>query len=82
MIKAKYRKYLKHAENVRRKVYLPDMTESFARGVEYAGLIANEAVDISNETKGKQDTVETQFNSVQQELTDKDPIDAPEIINS
>lgn len=33
----------KHAENVRRKVYLQDMTESFARGVEYAGLIANEA---------------------------------------
>lgn len=70
----------KHAENVRRKVYLPDMTESFARGVEYAGLIASEAVDISNETKGRQDTVETQFNSIQQELTDKDPISAPEII--
>lgn len=70
----------KHAENVRRKAYLPDMTESFARGLEYAGLIANEAVDISNETKGRQDTVETQFNSVQQELTDKDPISAPELI--
>lgn len=70
----------KHAENVRRKVYLPDMTESFARGVEYAGLIASEAVDISDETKERQDTVETQFNSVQQELTDKDPISAPEII--
>ncbi len=34
-----------HAENVRRKVYLPDMTESFARGVEYAGLIASEAIN-------------------------------------
>lgn len=33
----------KHAENVRRKVYLPDMTESFARGVEYAGLMSSEA---------------------------------------
>lgn len=33
----------KHAENVRRKVYLPDMTESFARGVEYAGLVSSEA---------------------------------------
>lgn len=70
----------KHAENVRRKVYLPDMTESFARGVEYTGLIASEAVGISNETKERQNTVETQFNSVQQELTDKDPISAPEII--
>lgn len=70
----------KHAENVRRKVYLPDMTESFARGVEYAGLIASEAVDISNETKDRQDSVESQFNSVQQELTDKDVISAPEII--
>ncbi len=70
----------KYAENVRRKAYLPDMTESFARGVEYAGLIAREAVGISNETKGRQDTVETQFNSVQHELTDKDPISAPEII--
>lgn len=38
----------KHAENVRRKVYLPDMTESFARGVEYAGLIANEAESKAN----------------------------------
>lgn len=33
----------KHAENVRRKVYLPDMTESFARGVEYAGLMSSGA---------------------------------------
>ena len=33
----------KHAENVRRKAYLPDMTESFARGVEYAGLMSSEA---------------------------------------
>lgn len=71
----------KHAENVRRKVYLPDMTESFARGVEYAGLIASEAVDISNETKGRQDTIESQFNAVQQEMTDKDVISAPEIIS-
>lgn len=71
----------KHAENVRRKVYLPDMTESFARGVEYAGLIASEAVDISNGTKRRQDTIESQFNAVQQEMTDKDVISAPEIIS-
>lgn len=70
----------KHAENVRRKAYLPDMTESFARGVEYAGLMSSEAVDISSETKGRQDTVETQFNNVQQEITNKDVVSAPEII--
>lgn len=70
----------KHAENVRRKVYLPDMTESFARGVEYAGLVSSEAVYISKETKNRQNLVEIQFNAIQQEITDKDVISAPEII--
>ncbi len=37
----------KHAENVRRKAYLPDMTESFARGVEYAGLMSSEASNVA-----------------------------------
>lgn len=70
----------KYANNVRTKSYGQENRESIARSVEYAGLIASEAVDISNETKGRQDAVETHFNSVQQELTDKDPISAPEII--
>lgn len=70
----------KHADNVRGKSYGQQVREAQARNAEYAGLIASEAVDISNETKGRQDTVETQFNSVQQELTDKDVISAPEII--
>lgn len=70
----------KHADNVRTKTYGQEVREAQARNAEVAGLIASEAVDISNETKGRQDTVETQFNSVQQELTDKDPISAPEII--
>ncbi len=52
----------KHAENVRRKVYLPDMTESFARGVEYAGLIAKEANVISEDAKSRQDIVEARYN--------------------
>lgn len=70
----------KHADNVRTKTYGQEVREAQARNAEYAGLVASEAVDISNETKGRQDTVETQFNSVQQELTDKDIISAPEII--
>ena len=70
----------KHADNVRTKTYGQEVREAQARNAEIAGLIASEAVDISNETKERQDTVETQFNSVQQELTDKDPISAPEII--
>lgn len=70
----------KHADNVRTKTYGQEVREAQARNAEVAGLIASEAVDISNETKGRQDTVETQFNSIQQELTDKDPISAPEII--
>ena len=70
----------KHADNVRTKTYGQEVREAQARNAELAGLIANEAVDISNETKERQDTVETQFNSVQQELTDKDIMSAPEII--
>ena len=70
----------KHANNVRTKTYGQEVREAQARNAEIAGLIASEAVDISNETKGRQDTVETQFNSIQQEMTDKDVISAPEII--
>lgn len=70
----------KHAENVRRKVYLPDMTESFARGVEYAGLIASKSESLSNATKERQDTLEIYNNQVIREMTDKDVISAPEII--
>ena len=71
----------KHADNVRTKTYGQEVREAQARNAEYAGLIANEAVDTSNETKGRQDTVESQFNAVQQEMTDKDVISAPEIIS-
>ena len=70
----------KHADDVRTKTYGQGVREAQARNAEYAGLIASESVDISNETKGRQDTVENQFNAVQQEMTDKDVISAPEII--
>lgn len=70
----------KYADNVRTKTYGQEVREAQARNAEIAGLIAHEAVDISNETKERQNDVETQFNSVQRELTDKDVISAPEII--
>lgn len=70
----------KHADNVRTKTYGQEVREAQARNAELAGLIASESVDISNETRDRQGTVESQFNAVQQELTDKDPISAPEII--
>src|SRR5699024_2684364 len=70
----------KHADNVRRKVYGRDLRESFARGVEYAGLVSSESNKTAKETYNRQAIVESQFNAVQQELTDKDPISAPEII--
>lgn len=72
----------KHAENVRRKVYLPDMTESFARGVEYAGLIAGESKEISEETEARQGRLETYNDQVIVEMTDKDVISAPELIQA
>lgn len=70
----------KHADNIRRKVYGVDTRESQARGVEYAGLVSSKAVDVSNETKGRQDTVESHFEAVQQETTNKDFASAPEIV--
>ena len=70
----------KHANYVRTKTYGQEVREAQARNAEVAGLIANEAVDISNETNGRQNDLEITFNSLAQEITDKDIISAPEII--
>lgn len=72
----------KYADNVRTKTYGQHVREGLARGIEYAGLMANEAVEVSNEAKERQDTVESHFNSLEQEMTNKDVISAPEIIAS
>lgn len=61
----------KHAENVRRKVYGPDLQESLARGIEYAGLVSNEsnklakgAVVLSKDTQARfKDQIEGTTNS-------------------
>lgn len=70
----------KHADNVRTKTYGQEVREAQARNAEVAGLIANQADIKATNTQGRQTTVENQFIAVQQELTDKDVISAPEII--
>lgn|GEM_PF-6118826 len=70
----------KYADDVRTKTYGQEVREAQARNAEVAGLIASEAVTISNGIGNRQSKIESQFNFVQQELTDKDPISAPEII--
>lgn len=72
----------KHADNVRTKTYGQEVREAQARNAEVAGLIANEAVGISNNIKGRQDIIESDFNLLQQEITNKDVISAPEIITA
>ena len=70
----------KHANYVRTKTYGQEVREAQARNAEVAGLIANEALDISNATNGRQNSLESQFTNIQQEITDKDVISSPEII--
>ena len=70
----------KYADNVRTKTYGQEVREAQARNAEVAGLIASEAVGISNATNDRQSNLENTFNSLQQEITDVDVISAPEII--
>ena len=70
----------KYADNVRTKTYGQEVREAQARNAELAGLVANSAVDISNATNARQSNLENTFNSLQQEITGKDVISAPEII--
>ena len=70
----------KHANYVRTKTYGQEVREAQARNAEVAGLIANEALDISNATNGRQNSLESQFTNIQQEITGKDIVSSPEII--
>ena len=72
----------KHADNVRTKTYGQEVREAQARNAEYAGLIAGESKEISEETKDRQGRLETYNDQVILEMTDKDVISAPEIIQS
>ena len=51
----------KHADNVRSKSYGQQIREAQARNAEYAGLIAQEAKDISSSTETRQDSVEARY---------------------
>lgn len=64
----------KHAENVRRKVYLPDMAESFARGVEYAGLMSSEAEIKANNADLLSKDTQNRFNDQIAGTTDSDEV--------
>ena len=51
----------KHADYVRTKTYGQEVREAQARNAEVAGLIAQEAKDISSETEIRQDTIEARY---------------------
>lgn len=60
------------ANKIRNEVYGKDVREALASGIEEAG-------DIADQTRERQDSVEAQFQSVLDETTGKDVISAPEI---
>lgn len=72
----------KHADDVRTKTYGQEVREAQARNAEIAGLIASESKEISEETKLRQDNLETYNDQVITEMTEKDVISAPEIIQA
>src|SRR5690606_5865799 len=66
-------KIKERAEKIRKEVYGKDVREALASGLE----AMSEDVE---ETKNRQDNVESQFQSVLDETTGKDVISAPEVI--
>ncbi|PNL90831.1 glycosyl hydrolase family 28-related protein [Aerococcus viridans] len=72
----------KYANAVRTKTYGQQIREAQARNAEYAGLIASKSESLSNATKERQDTLEIYNDQVIREMTDKDVISAPEIIQA
>ena len=71
-----------YADDVRTKTYGQQVREAQARNAEYAGLIAVESKELSEETKARQDTLENYNDQIILEMTDKDVISAPELIES
>ena len=72
----------KHANYVRNKTYGHDVRESLARGVEYAGLVSGLATKTAQDTQLRQDNLETYNEQMIVEMTNKDVISAPEIIEA
>ena len=72
----------KHADYVRTKTYGQDVRESLARGVEYAGLVSSVATKTAQDTQLRQSNLETYNDQMIVEMTDKDVVSAPEIIEA
>lgn len=72
----------KHADNVRTKTYGQEVREAQARNAELAGLIASEAAKTANMTQSRQNTLESYNDQVIAEITNKDVVSAPEIIQA
>ena len=72
----------KHADYVRSKTRGIHVREGLARGVEYAGLVSSVANKTAKDTKVRQDNLETYNKQMIVEMTNKDVISAPEIIEA
>lgn len=72
----------KHADYVRSKTRGLHVREALARGVEYAGLVSSVANKTAKDTKVRQDNLETYNKQMIVEMTNKDVISAPEIIEA
>ena len=72
----------KYSSDIRSKTYGKDVRESIARGVEYAGLTANESQQYSQSIGQRQNEVEKQTDDFIREFTDKETSSGPEIVSA
>lgn len=70
----------KRTEWVKSKFTGEDVAEAYRQAGDIAGLYAGEAKRIAEQTQYRQDAIEVQFDSIQQESTDKDIMSSVEII--
>lgn len=72
----------KLAKSIREKGYGIDVREAMAQILERAGFTSEEARDIARRTSQRQNTLERYTDQMLLEMTDKDIISAPEIIQA
>ena len=70
----------KKADDIRNKIYGKEVRESLASGLEAMSSDVVENEGRQSVVEGRQDSVESQWQVVSDEMTDKDVISAPEII--
>ena len=70
----------KKADDIRNKIYGKEVRESLASGLEAMSSDVVENEGRQSVVEGRQDSVESQWQAVSDEMTDKDVISAPEII--